>query len=38
MLRSDVPPRDLSEEELIGFWADDHSPFHEEEPPLDMTK
>ena len=23
-LRSDVPPTELSEEELIGFWADDH--------------
>jgi hypothetical protein len=27
MLRSDVPPRELSEEELIDFWADDHDPF-----------
>jgi hypothetical protein len=23
-LRSDVPPTELSEEELIAFWADDH--------------
>jgi hypothetical protein len=26
-LRSDVPPRELSEEELIDFWADDHNLF-----------
>ena len=24
VLRSDVPPAQLSEEELIAFWADDH--------------
>lgn len=23
-LRSDVPPGDLAESELIDFWADDH--------------
>jgi hypothetical protein len=23
-LRADVPPERLSEDELIGFWADDH--------------
>jgi hypothetical protein len=26
-LRSDVPPQELSEEELIDFWADDQDPF-----------
>ncbi|MGE5289358.1 MAG: hypothetical protein ACM3ML_19595 [Micromonosporaceae bacterium] len=26
VLRSDVPPSQLSEEELIAFWADDHIP------------
>jgi hypothetical protein len=26
-LRSDVPPQELSEEELIDFWADDQGPF-----------
>jgi hypothetical protein len=26
VLRSDVPPAQLSEEELIDFWADDHIP------------
>jgi hypothetical protein len=25
MLRSDVPPAQLSSEELINFWADDHT-------------
>jgi hypothetical protein len=24
MLRSDVPPQELTEQELINFWADDH--------------
>jgi hypothetical protein len=24
MLRSDVPPQDLTEQELIEFWADDY--------------
>lgn len=24
VLRSDVPPQDLTEQELIEFWADDH--------------
>lgn len=24
ILRSDVPPTQLSEDELIAFWADDH--------------
>jgi hypothetical protein len=24
VLRSDVPPTELSEDELIAFWADDH--------------
>jgi hypothetical protein len=28
-LRSDVPPQELSEEELIDFWADDQCPFPE---------
>jgi hypothetical protein len=23
-LRCDVPPHELTEEELIGFWSDDH--------------
>lgn len=26
ILRSDVPPSQLSEDELIDFWADDHMP------------
>jgi hypothetical protein len=38
MLRSDVPLRDLSEQELIDFWADDHGLFQQEEPPLVTTK
>jgi hypothetical protein len=25
MLRSDVPPQDLTEQELIDFWADDYA-------------
>jgi hypothetical protein len=25
-LRSDVPPQQLTEDELIAFWADDHAP------------
>jgi hypothetical protein len=24
VLRSDVPPAELSDDELIAFWADDH--------------
>jgi hypothetical protein len=24
MLRSDVPPQELTEQELIDFWADEH--------------
>jgi hypothetical protein len=24
-LRSDVPPHELTEEELIDFWSDNHS-------------
>jgi len=24
MLRGDVPPQELTEEELIDFWSDDH--------------
>ena len=24
MLRRDVPPQELTEEELIQFWSDDH--------------
>jgi hypothetical protein len=30
-LRSDVPPQQLTEDELIAFWADDHAPA----PPAD---
>jgi hypothetical protein len=36
LLRSDVPPWELGEEELINFWADDHNPFRKEESPLAM--
>jgi hypothetical protein len=30
-LRSDVPPHQLTEKELIAFWADDQAP----DPPAD---
>jgi hypothetical protein len=30
-LRSDVPPQQLTEDELIAFWADDQAPV----PPAD---
>ncbi len=34
ILRSDVPPAQLSEDELIAFWADDHISHAAREPLL----
>ncbi len=34
VLRSDVPPDELSQDELIAFWADDHLTDQGQEPLL----